>query len=651
MSVILTYFLIFQLILAVNFAIGTLVIQTTFPKHSLNRSELLFAKLLVSTVLLSAFTAIVKSGGVTLQWFLLTALIFMFFANDGKRFSNPILNIKKPDKKEFLRGLIIWLTASIWFIWQAVNLKGLNIQATELPHKDIIFYADVSQNLMIHGQENSFLYGNTWFPELNGIVPYHYFELWLNGLFSQITGHHLQTFQLITQTWFLLLSVFGFAAVFSRFHQNTSTIQAMIAGIFGLFIIGLSGTIIFSNSGFWSYSDAMVYNPAMVIFQKVGVLLPFFLAAGLGLMHRAYRAMVIILLMLPIVSVAAAPALIPATVLLVLWLFIRKNMTKKLTLNLILYILLYSIAAFSFVHFFGSPVLKDMGIGLQDSLKFYNKAYLADSVYLFQNIPFIHLFAVAPFLILLLIFRFKSIKRLTKENQFLPIVIIIWCCAFCAWLLLRFHGYDAIQFFSIPAGILLSLSCFGLLMSVSKNTNIVLLLLFIFGSFGSIQAYQHNQTRNINVVYSASYCSKVFAINEKLNNPNKAFILAESAYLEESDFVPYFKRAAWFLALDDKTDVLISIGTEHLPNNFNDWNLFKRTQWDTSVFGMFAKKVMKNNPNTTWNECQKEFIKTYEIEVVFLGKGAQNPEWLSEMEDYSLTDEESGETCIILKIQ
>jgi hypothetical protein len=291
-----------------------------------------------------------------------------------------------------------------------------------------------------------------------------------------------------------------------------------------------------------------------------------------------------------------------------------------------------------------------MGIGFSDSLKFYDKAYLADTLYLSQNIPFIHLFAVLPFLLVFLAFRSKTIKKSTQFFNFIAIVSIAWCCGFASWLLLRFHGYDAIQFFSIPCGILLILTCFSLIVSATKNKLIALSLLFVAGSFGAAQAYYHNLNRNHNVKYSPEYCSDVFSINETLGNPNKAFILGKAAYIEESDFVPYFKRAAWFLALDDKPDVLVSIGTEHLPPSMEEWNLFKRTQWETSVFGIYSNKVMTYNPKATWIDCQREFIKTHDIEMVFLGNGAIKPDWLAEMEDYSIIDTESGETCVILKL-
>src|SRR5207249_7481223 len=57
-----------------------------------------------------------------------------------------------------------------------------------LPHNDFIFSSNVSASLIKTGYENFFMEGNLYNPAYHFMIPYHYFEIWLNSFIVFFTG-------------------------------------------------------------------------------------------------------------------------------------------------------------------------------------------------------------------------------------------------------------------------------------------------------------------------------------------------------------------------------------------------------------------------------------------------------------------------------
>lgn len=629
-----------------NFALNLFSVQSKFNKY-----ENIFFNLLTGTIIISFLTGILLSSGMTFQWLLLLVGILLIFELKKEKtfttinFKNSFANfykLKLPFPLYILIGILIIFT------WQTITHYQSLISPGVVPYKDLIFYADLSQNLVYNGNENQVLFANEWFSELNGIAPYHYFELWINALAGSISGNYLHSFIFITNSWFLILTWLGFSAVVSRIRK-TENISNLAIGFTGIWLLSFSGSL-FSETGMWKYADALTHSPSMVIFQKTAVIYPFFIAAWIFWLNNKIMISRITLLFLPVVSVTLAPAVILSLGIFSISDLIGKNKSKSNFFRTILYLIIFVLLYFTIVQIFGNQSLDAMGFNQKEFSSLSEINYMADVIYFCQTIPLIQLFAISPWILLLFIIYSKKINSLFHAGNLtkLLVISILWVTAFVSWQILAYQGADAMQFFNITSGILFNLVCFLIFIKAmdSNYFSKTMALLFITG--GIFYSFWHNEKNNHFIKYDNTYAENVLNENRKLNNPNKAFVLSADDYKETSDYHPYFKKAAYFLANDSQRDVMVNIGTEHLYD-MNKWNFYQRTQWETSAFNLYARQCMRSNSKFNWAECQMSFIDKYKIKMLFIGKNVGIPELIKPKIVKTLTDPISGEKCLILE--
>lgn len=646
-----THLIILFAFLALSSVIGNFMLQSFSFQSKLNKYENIFFSLLIGTIVLSFFTGIFLSSGITFQWLLLVVAIFLLFElNKDKSFTkinfkNGFTNfykLKLPFPFFILIGILLI------FIWQIITHYQSLTNSGVVQYKDLIFYADLSQNLVYNGNENQVLFANEWFSELNGITPYHYFELWINALVGSISGNYLHSFIFITNSWFLILTWLGFSAIASRIRKSENVANLLI-GFAGIWLLSFSGSL-FSETGMWKYADALTYSPSMVIFQKTAVIYPFFLAAWILWLNNKIMLARITLLFLPVVSVTMAPAVILSLGIFSLSDLTGKNKNTSNFFKTIIYTTVFVSLYFIIVQLFGNQSLDGMGFNKEEFSSLSEISYIADVIYFCQTIPLIQFFAAIPWLLLIVISYYKKLNLLFNKTNLnrLLILLTFWLTAFASWQILAYQGADAMQFFTITAGIILNLAFFLIFINAIESNYFSKIMAILFIAGGIIYSFWHNEKNNHFIKYDNDYAESVLAENKKLNNPNKAFILSANDYKETSDYHPYFKKAAYFLANDSQRDVLVNIGNEHLID-MNKWNLYQRTQWETSAFNLFEKKFRKYKFKIRRGSCQLAFIEKYQIKMLFIGKNVAIPEWIESKIVKTFADPISGEKCLILK--
>ncbi len=645
MMVTLTIYMILLIcFLAVGTIIGRIFLNLFSDFSNRNKYENLFFSLLTGTIIISFITGIIFSSGITLQWMLASVAIFLLF----EKYKNGSLSEIRLNKSlKFDLPSLPFLVSGIMiiFLWQLITHHESITDPSVVPYKDLIFYSDVSQNMMQNGNENQFLFANEWFESLNGITPYHHFELWINGIAGEISGNHLLSMIFVTNVWFLILTWLGFSALASRLRKNDDSMNLLI-GLAGIWLMGLSGGL-FSEIGMWRYADALMNSPSIIIFQKTAVIYPLFMAAWLLWMKGKIMESRITLLFLPVVSVATAPTTLIAIGIFSLHdLFIKKNYGNFLRSNF--YLGIFTSIYFLILHFFGTST-GNLGLDSESMSVIFEKSYIADMIYFLQTIPIIHFIAVLPWLLLLSFIYWKKWNSLIEKPNLhkYSILLVFWSAAFFSWQIFNYQGADAIQFFNVIAGVVLNLACFLIFVKAIDSGNFTKIIAASFIIGGITYSYWHNEKNNHFIEYDSKYVEAVLIENKKLDNPNKAFILSANHYKESSDYHPYFKKAAWFLANDPKMDVMVNIGTDHLYD-MNKWNLYQRTQWETSAFNLFSKEFRKTNPKADWGHCQFVFIEEYKIKMLFVGKNVAIPEWIESKIVKTITDPLSGEKCLIL---
>lgn len=239
------YFLIAMCMFFVFYTLGHIVAIFLLQKKSLEQNIAVstFYKLFFGTIISVCLYAIIKTAGNSQMLPLLFAtLIFLVF----KKHTYSLADFSKTfiiPTKHILYILII-LFISMLFFSLRLGTHELNIASI---HHDIIFRGGIIDYLVLYGKEE--LVARSIIPELtNQITIYHYFELWLSGIYAQffnISGTN--AYYMLSIPTLLTIVVYG---VYSFMISCIKTFPILLAicAIGIMFFSGFSALEMFFNS-------------------------------------------------------------------------------------------------------------------------------------------------------------------------------------------------------------------------------------------------------------------------------------------------------------------------------------------------------------------------------------------------------------------
>ena len=153
--------------------------------------------------------SIFETKGISVNWGLLFVLAILFFERRQNKILSPSdENIKINFSIKNITILLLFIIAT--FSWEAISIfSGGNFAGAEI-EKDGVFYGEISRCLIENGNENTFGAANFIGNDFHFQTPYHYFELWLNGIVSFITGiNPIHTLYLVIYPFFMILLLSG----------------------------------------------------------------------------------------------------------------------------------------------------------------------------------------------------------------------------------------------------------------------------------------------------------------------------------------------------------------------------------------------------------------------------------------------------------
>ncbi len=272
---------------------------------------------------------------------------------------------KKLDKQLFFEWFIVHIVVFgiYYYVSNAVPSDFFNI-----PSRDMAFYARSSYQLVDKGIETHTF--NPFYQELNQLEPYHYFDLWLNGIVSKVTGNNnlLNIFYVIyplgvSVTWL------GICAILSLFKNLTRLDKILAFG--GTMVVGsiLPITISFSefmnNASSWQLlADTppgyLLYN--LWYFPK---LFPVYWGVAVSLVfliQKNIKASIFSLLCLCFYFTPTAPAIVMGIMAFIL---LRPILIQKWdkTMESIVAMCLFTIAFIAFFYWMlqPAPVIHNVG--------------------------------------------------------------------------------------------------------------------------------------------------------------------------------------------------------------------------------------------------------------------------------------------------
>ncbi len=242
----------------------------------------------------------------------------------------------------FLIPLLFFVTT----LWLQFFPYGANVE------QDMPFYSKISIYLFKSGIENTQHYFNENVNHKIGNTPYHYFELWFNGLIKKcLSSHYSSMFvlRMFTIPFFIVLMLIGYM----NFLKQNNSIKIFVLSIFFIILVTFINYTKLVNFGkpSWGISNHFFTRSNFVFFYFS--LLPAFHSL---LKQQNNIAFVGYLLLIPIISITTAPAIFVG---IVVWALIQlkfKTITKSEVFKIFGYTFASAICIYIFYLITGNKV-------------------------------------------------------------------------------------------------------------------------------------------------------------------------------------------------------------------------------------------------------------------------------------------------------
>ncbi|HKR06961.1 MAG TPA: hypothetical protein VJY62_20155, partial [Bacteroidia bacterium] len=326
--------------------------------------------------------------------------------------------------------------------WESVFLLSDQPFPFAVPHFDHTDYSTISQFLNLTGQENAFRESNLYDDIFKGLIPYHYFELWLNAAVAKCFGLlYSSSLLLVIYPLFYFLFYIGVNALWEGFGKITfyKKIFSFLFLFSGAFCFPFYEKLPFVNQYFWGL--VVKSYPIEFLAKKMICIYVFAIPAFLCMKRKYFSTGFLFLLCIPVVFAAAAPGIFVGSFVFILAAYFLKLLPFAELKKIFCYLLIFSAFIFSLYKFFGNHVFITVEGNIFNLLTTENaalKKQWADVVWLGQTLPIQVLLAYLPFIILFGIFFFqkKQIKEFSAFRIPLLIIFIMVFAGAIAWALL-----------------------------------------------------------------------------------------------------------------------------------------------------------------------------------------------------------------------
>jgi hypothetical protein len=410
LTIFLIYFSVLLLLFGIAFGTGHFILKY-FSTSKLNSFWTgFFFKSLTGITFIIVLASLIYTSGKTISFVFLLVVLFIFLERFlSKRNKDLVIPLPQGENKGqifTLKNVLSLLALTVMvFLWQSGIVFKCGTFPVEIIEKDGFYYAEISKCLISTGWENTFAASNLIGESYHFPTPYHYFDMWLNGIICRLFKlNHSLSLYLIVYSFFSIVSLSGLLAIIEKFAKVKS-----LHKILALLLLFVSGLYISKNIlHLERYSIEMEgimerYGGklASVYCFVLGVIILFVL-------NKNIKIALIILLCLPALFISLAPAVFSGMLIFCVFKMFSKKEDKKFFLRLMFYtlIVMTSIAAFYFLF-----KKNDLNYRLDKSLMNYSdlysfsffriKFYLVELFLKCYAQPFLFILNYLPFVLLL----------------------------------------------------------------------------------------------------------------------------------------------------------------------------------------------------------------------------------------------------------
>ncbi|TAE18434.1 MAG: hypothetical protein EAZ95_04345 [Bacteroidetes bacterium] len=600
-----------------------------------------FFEFLSGMLVLVFCTALYHTTGKTVMLFLLLPIGAMWYhykeANKAQKlkidsFSSQI----KPYSIVFLVS-IIW--AYITFFLLHTGNGNINT-----PHDDYVFNAKNAVYLATFGIENTTL--EQYYNQNIGIVPYHYFELWLNVFFFQIFQiPSLLSLIFIVFPIGITCIMMGFCALAEHFKLLNSKII-----FFSFLFLFFTGVYLPFYNNIFLLNTSNVFVRNSINYPKLFSIYLFLQAFALLFFAKRYYIAYNLLLIIPVLFISTVIGVLVGMCSYFILYFILDKKNKAIYMHsFILYVIF---AFFVFVFYFIFRDKTNIALSKASELPTINIAYFRTVFNVFVGVSIQYFVLYFPVLFLFLwatvgkrdVFWKSNFKSVLLKYRYIIIFLLIYFSTLASWALL--HSVpDSVQLFSNITIPLISISVFLFVLHCVAHR--VINQVGLFSVLGVILCFNIYTTQK-EVLYNYPIYSTKYeqAIQDNIANkqPLGAFLLDKKEYNSVFAFNTDFRVLGQYLSILGSQYHIISLSVFEMPD-LPIAEAYKQK----STFYKFVESQKKANNFVSIPQSQIDFVKKYKIDYLIISPKVTLAEHWKPLIDKEIIDQKSGEHFIFLK--
>ncbi|MCC6584775.1 MAG: hypothetical protein IT271_13810 [Chitinophagales bacterium] len=615
------------------FTIGTLAYKL-LNIQSQTSYKTTFYRIVIGLLMFTMSVAVFRTSGKSVLIFLVIPLytFFSYLYNEGKE-EKANNTHEHTNYKEIILS-ILFFCAFITGYFTYTYIRPDKLFST-LPNTDYNFYAKVSTYIWNQRTENAYI---NYIYRDGGLMPYHYFELWLNVGLSKVFGTN-QLYQLMLSTYAICICIvwLGIMTIFN-YIGRINWYTYIFAGL-SLFVSGLYFSF-YKDINFLSQTDLFANH--MFSMPKLATVYLFLTIITLGLIKNNTKLFITGVFFLSVTYTTMLPLLFTSATLYVLCMYVILR-EPKILMNILLMVCT-ALLLFIFFYLFRSKNIVhaetfNKGINFAQHIKTMINIFGGTLIHL-SVIFILHL-------VILSVYAKDLFKRFKYNISFL---ILCVCIGLFEWGILH-KMLDSVQLFynfNVPL-IILTFCIF--LYYISQNTeknlikNFILIALLILVSDNlKVLACKKSLPQ-----YDSNYVHNVLDEIKGLN-PSAAFLYEKDAYNTVFLKNPNVTVPAQFTSILDTRIHPISLSVFETPlDESSPTYITEKKMVEASIFYRYVEEKKIKHQFTTIEAAQKDFITEHNIQYIFTSRNVKLNENLQSLVKEHLKDSISGEQFYLLE--
>jgi hypothetical protein len=512
--------------------------------------------------------------------------------------------------------------------------------------RDDIFYSQVSSFISKQGVESCYV---DWVnqPSSLGLIPYHYFELWLNAIIVDITGFlSLTAYYFVTATLISVCLYQTIVMIASIVLQQSLTLKNKLLALALIFI----GNLFF---GFFTGENWPNLSGAFSIYDNYKIILVFivFSISWVKWKDSQYVVSLLVLLIIPIINYGLMPVIIcavPVFFAVHKWIF---KMPEKIPYGrILLYYGTYAVLLSEIQKVFPNKFEGGAILGLNELIGYYNELAKVKTLI---NFAFNYTLKICSLFVpfILIILPLKKYGWLHIKDGFVLLMTLILLSALALSSILYFVA-DTSQIFTIAFNTILHLFLFiGIFLLFFKVEKYFFLkaligIYLLSGIYMLASSMTHKQS--IMNRYSSAFLKKVASVSGDIHGQGVRY-LTPDYYKSAYNLDPNCNFEGYFLSFL-KNDVIIhTVTVNQIPDKQELHDFFNYNKQLALAASYYLHAVDKAGLSTVSDEAaQLRFIKDHPIDFIVTTKDAKVPSSINKLVYKELVDSFSGERLMLI---